>query len=177
MADLMFLADAAHEAGEHASAALWLTPGFWVGLSMLTLIGIMLWAGVPRLIGAALDRKIDGIKAMLDEATTLRKEAEALKAEYEGKLRSADRHAAELKAGAEEEAKAIVKKAKDDATALIARRQKMAEDKIAAAERAAVEELRAKAADAAAAAARTLIAQKHDAKADKALVDGAISSI
>lgn len=177
MADLVFLADAAHEAGGHADVALWLTPGFWVGLSMLTLIGIMLWAGVPRLIAGALDRKIDGIKTMLDEAATLRREAEALKAEYEAKLKSADSHAADLKAATEEEAKAIVKKAKDDATALIARREKMAQDKIAAAERAAVDELRARAADAAAAAARTLIAQKHDAAADKALVEKSISSI
>jgi len=177
MVDLVFLAHGAVEHGGHAKAALWLTPGFWVGLSMLVLIGIMLWARVPAMIGAALDKKIEGIKTMLDEAAQLRKEAEALKAEYEKKVKSADAHAAELKAAAEEEAKAIVAKAKEDATALIARREKMAKDKIAAAERAAVEELRSKAADAAAVAARGLIAKKHDEAADKKLVDSAISAI
>ncbi len=176
MADLLFLAHGA--AADHGGGApLWLTPGFWVGLSMLTLILIMIWLRVPALIGAALDRKIAGIKTMLDEAAELRQEAEKLKAEYEKKVKSADKHAAELKAAAEDEAKAIVKKAKEDATALIARREKMAEEKIAAAERAAVEDLRAKAADAAAAAARGLIAEKHDAAADKELVDKTISSI
>jgi F-type H+-transporting ATPase subunit b len=53
----------------------------------------------------------------------------------------------------------------------------MAEEKIAAAERGAVAELRAKAAQAAASAARGLIAQNHSAKADKKLVDEAIGSI
>ena len=61
--------------------------------------------------------------------------------------------------------------------ALIARRTRSAEDKIAAAERNAVAELRAHAADAAAQAARALIATGHDAKADKALVDEAIAGI
>ena len=46
-----------------------------------------------------------------------------------------------------------------------------------AAQRGAVAELQAKAADAAATAARALIAKGHDAKADKALVDEAIAGI
>lgn len=178
MADLMFLAAAAHEGGEHAEAtALGLNAGGWVAATMIALILLMIYLRVPQLIAAALDKKIAGIKAMLDEATQLRAEAEALKAEYQKKLKSADAHAAELKTAAEEEAKQILAKAKDDATALIARRERMAEDKIAAAERAAIADLRAKAADAAAQAARGLIAQGHDAKADKALVDRAIAGL
>jgi F-type H+-transporting ATPase subunit b len=61
--------------------------------------------------------------------------------------------------------------------AVISRREKMAADKIAAAELAAVSELRARAADAATQAAQGLIARNHSASADKALVDQAISSI
>ena len=73
------------------------------------------------------------------------------------------------------EAQAIVAKAEVDATTLLARRQSMAEDKIAAAERAAIAEVRSKAASAAAAAAASLIAAHHDAATDKALVDSAIA--
>jgi len=178
MADLSFLAAAGHEAAEHAEAnALGLAPGGWVAATMIVLILLMIYLRVPQLIAAGLDKKIAGIKAMLDEASQLRAEAEALKAEYEKKVKSADAHAAELKAAAEEEAKLILAKAKDDATALIARRERMAEDKIGAAERAAIDELRTKAAEAATQAARGLIAQGHDAKADKALVDKAIAGI
>ncbi|HYJ52204.1 MAG TPA: F0F1 ATP synthase subunit B, partial [Allosphingosinicella sp.] len=52
-----------------------------------------------------------------------------------------------------------------------------AEDKIAAAERAAIEEVRATAARAATAAAEGLIRDKLDAKADKAMVDATISEL
>jgi len=53
----------------------------------------------------------------------------------------------------------------------------MAEDKIAAAERAAVAEVRAKAADAATRAAASIIAETHGAGADKPLVDKAIAGL
>jgi F-type H+-transporting ATPase subunit b len=53
----------------------------------------------------------------------------------------------------------------------------MAEDKIAAAERAALDEVRAKAAQAATAAAEALIRDKVDAKADKAMVDATIAEL
>jgi len=53
----------------------------------------------------------------------------------------------------------------------------MAEDKIAAEERSAVEQLRSAAADAAARAAAKIIAERHDAKTDAKLVDQAIKEI
>jgi F-type H+-transporting ATPase subunit b len=53
----------------------------------------------------------------------------------------------------------------------------MAEDKIAAEERSAIEQLRSTAADAAAKAAARLIAERHDAATDAKLVDQAITEI
>ena len=53
----------------------------------------------------------------------------------------------------------------------------MAEDKIAAEERAAVEQLRATAAEAASKAAAKIIADRHDAATDARLVDQAIKEI
>ena len=78
---------------------------------------------------------------------------------------------------AKHEAEEIVAKAKADAEALIERRTRMAEDKIAAEERAAIEQLRAAAAEAATKAAARLIAERHDAATDGKLVDQAISEI
>jgi F-type H+-transporting ATPase subunit b len=60
---------------------------------------------------------------------------------------------------------------------LVERRTRMAEDKIAAEERSAVEQLRATAADAASKAAARLIAERHDAASDGKLVDQAIKEI
>jgi F-type H+-transporting ATPase subunit b len=53
----------------------------------------------------------------------------------------------------------------------------MAEDKIAGAERTAIAEVRARAADAATRAAATIIAQRHGAEADKTLVDRTIAGL
>lgn len=162
---------------EHEDSALGLAPGGWVALSMLVVIVIMLAKGVPGLIARGLDRKIAGIRAQLDEAGRLRAEAEALRDEYRARAASATAEADAIVARASEEANALLTKAKADSEALVERRTRMAEDKIAAAERAAVAEVRARAASAAATAAATLIAQHHDQNADKALVDRAIAGL
>jgi len=149
----------------------------WIALAMLAVFAVMLWKRVPALIGQALDRKIAGIRAELDEAEQLRKDAEALKAEYEAKAAAADAERTTMIARAHHEAEAIVAQAKLDTQALIERRTRMAEDKIAAAERQALDEIRARAATAAAAAAARLIEEKHGAEADKAMVDRAIAGL
>lgn len=172
---------AAHAAEEHAEAAAFgvsaLTPGFFVALAMLVVFAIMLKAKVPAMVAGMLDARIGEIRKQLDEAARLRTEAEALKAEYEKKAREADGEIATLKAAAERQAGEIVEKAKADAASLIERHRAMSEAKIAGAERAAVAEIREKAASAATVAARELIAQKHGASEDKALVDQAIAAI
>lgn len=149
----------------------------WVGIAALVvLIGMVIWK-VPHRIGAMLDSRIAEIRKQLDEASALRREAEALKAEYEAKAASAQADAESIRSHAHSEAQAILVKAKASAEELMDRRARMAEDRIAAAERAALDEVRAKTAAAAAAAASTLIAEHHGADADHALVDKAIAGI
>lgn len=177
---LLLLAHAAAEhadAGHHGPAALGLTPAMWVALSMIVLLGIAVYLKVPGMLTSGLDSSIAEIRKQLDEAKALRAEAEALRKEYADKIANAEKDAAAMLEHAKHEAEAIVAKAEADTTAVIARREKMAEDKIAAAERGAVAELQAKAAEAAAVAARGIIAAKHTAEADKTLVDQAISGI
>ena len=172
-------ADAAAHGGEHAEPMAFglIGPGLWVALAMSVLILIALFLGVPKMLTAGLDSGIAEIKKQLDEAKALRAEAEALRKEYADKIANAEKDAAAMLEHAKHEAEAIVAKAEADTTAVIGRREKMAEDKIAAAERGAVAELRARAADAAAVAAKGLIAKNHGAAADKALVDQAIGAI
>lgn len=185
MADILLqLAAAAHAAGaehgaEHAVPAAFgfITPTVWVALAMATLIGIMVWKKVPGLITSGLDSSIAEIRKQLDEARQLRAEAEALRKEYADKIACAEKDAAAMLDHARHEAEAIVAKAEADTAVVIARRERMAEDKIGAAERAAVADLRSRAADAAAIAARGLIVKNHGAPADKALVDQVIASI
>jgi F-type H+-transporting ATPase subunit b len=154
-----------------------LTPGFFVALAMLVVFAIMLKARVPSLIAKALDTRIAGIREQLDEAAKLRAEAEALRDDYAKKAKDAAAEIVAMKDAAEHQAAEIVEKAKRDSAALIARRQAMAEEKIATAERAAIEQVRVRVAEVAAAAARELIAAKHGAEADRKLVDQSIAQL
>ena len=166
--------------GGHGAAeatAFGMGPGFYVALAMLVVFALAIWKKVPSAIGKSLDKKIALIREQLAEAEALRKEAEALKAEYEAKAKSAGKEAKAMLKRAEADAEAIVAKAADDAEALVVRRQAMAESKIAAEERAAIDEIRAAAARSATAAATQLIAERNDAKSDKVLVDRAISGL
>lgn len=164
-------------AGEGAPSAFGMQDYQWVSLAMLVLIGVVVWKKVPGAIAGGLDKKIAEIKSQLDEAKTLRAEAEQLRDEYAAKIASAEKDAEAMMEGASREADAILAKAEADSEAMVARRQRMAEDKIAAAEREAVASVRASAANAAAAASRTLIAERHDSEADKKLADEVISSL
>lgn len=148
-----------------------------VALAMIAVIVLAVWKKVPAMIAGALDNQIAGIRQQLDQATALRAEAEAIKTEYEAKAKQAAIDAEAMKVAAEEEAKLIVARAKSDATALIGRRAQAAEEKIAAAERAAIADVRKTAAIAAATAAAQLIAAHHDANADAALIDQSIASL
>jgi len=166
------------DAGHAEPAAFGLiTAPMFISIAMLVVIAIMVWKKVPAAIGRALDSKIALIRDQLAEAESLRKEAEALKAEYEARSNSAEAEAAALIQRAHGEADEIVAKAKADAEALIERRSRMAEDKIAAEERAAVKQLRAAAADAAARAAGRLIAERDDPAADERLVNRTIAEL
>ena len=169
---------------EHDGGAAHAAPNFmgleapwFIALAIVAVFAILAWKRVPAAIARALDDKIALIRDQLAEAETLRKEAEALKAEYEAKAKSADKDRAALMDRARHEADEIVAKAKTDAEALIERRTRMAEEKIAAEERHAIEQLRSSAADAAAKAAARLIADRHDAGSDEKLVNQAIGEI
>ena len=176
---------APHQAGTEAThgevhvdpTGLGLNATQWVSLAVLVVIKIMVWKKVPALIASGLDAKIAGIREHLDAAAKLRQEAEALKSEYQARADQAVKDADAIRAQAKLDADAITTQAKADAEALIGRRTRMAEDKIAAAERAAIAEVRANAADVAVRAAAKLIADNHGAANDQPLVEQTITGI
>ena len=158
-------------------SALGINAAGWVALSMLAVIGLMLWKKVPSLVAGMLDAKIATIRTQLDEARGLRAEAEAMLADAKARSAASAGDAEAIVAHAHVEAQALLAKAETDAAELIARRDQMAEDKIGAAERAALAEVRARAADAAVRAAGTLIAERHGADTDRTLIDRTIAGL
>lgn len=154
-----------------------LEPYQWVSIAMLVLIAIFIWKKVPGLVTGGLDAKIAAIREQLDEAKQLRAEAEKLRSEYADKIANAEKDAEGMMENARKEADAIVEKAEADSKAMVERRKRMAEDKISAAERDAVAEVKSVAVAAAAQASRKLLAEKVDAAKGSSLADEVIASI
>lgn len=148
----------------------------YVGLTLFLLIAIFV-AKAPKRVTDALDKRIADTKRELEEAKAIRAEAEALLAEAKASQTAAAADAKAIVSFAEHEAAELIAKIKQDSELLVQRRTRMAEDRIAAAERSAITEVRAQAAEAAAKAAAALIAERNDADADKALVDKTISTL
>ncbi len=152
-------------------------PETWVALGFVIVIGILLYVGVPKMVGSALDARAVGIKAELDEARRLREEAQTLVARYQSRVAEAEREAEAIVAEARAEAERY---AADATTALghqIERRAQQAQDKIGQAEAAAMAEIRGLAADAAAAAAEKLIVARLDSGKASALISDSIKSL
>ena len=160
-----------------AGDAFWMNPTFWVGVAFAILIGYMLKAGVPAMIGKALDERAVGIKRDIEEARRLREEAETLLADYKKKHADAENEAKAIVDNAKREAEALAAETRKSLKESIERRTRMAEDKIARAEAQAVAEVRSTAVDLATNAAERLLADKVSGQGGVALVDQSIRDL
>ena len=149
---------------------------FWATVALFLFIGVIVYLKVPGMITKALDNRIKAIEAELAEAERLRLEAKFLLEEYESKRQAAASEAESIVAAAREEAFRLTAEAKTSLEALIARRTKAVEDKIAQAESQAIAEVRSRSADVAVEAARVLLTKQMANKGD-ALVDQAIRDV
>jgi len=149
---------------------------FWATISLFAFIGVIIYLKVPGMIGKALDGRIKAIEGELAEAERLRQEAKFLLEEYEAKRQAATTEAEGIVAAAREEAFRLTAEAKTSLEALIVRRTKAVEDKIAQAESQAVAEVRSRSADVAVEAARVLLTRQMGSKGD-ALIDRAIKDV
>ena len=149
---------------------------FWATIALFLFIGVIIYLKVPGMITKALDGRIKAIETELAEAERLRLEAKFLLEEYESKRLAATQEAEGIVAAAREEAFRMTGEAKASLEALVARRTKAVEDKIAQAESQAVAEVRARAADVAVEAARVLLTKQMASKGD-ALVNQAIKDV
>ncbi|MGN6571297.1 MAG: F0F1 ATP synthase subunit B family protein [Pseudolabrys sp.] len=149
----------------------------WVAIGFLFFVGLMLYVGVHRTIGKALDDRAARIKAELDEARKLRDEAAALLAEYQRKRREAEGEAQEIVSGAKAEAERLAVEAKARIEEFVSRRTKMAETKIAQAEAQAAADVRAAAAEAAVAAAEKILRQETKGQLASRLIARGIDDV
>jgi F-type H+-transporting ATPase subunit b len=134
-------------------------PEFWVAIAFIILMAVFAWLGVHRTVLTALDHRAQRIKAEIDDARRLKEEAAKLLADYQARRASAEREAQEIVTNARAEAERVAAEAKTRMEDFVARRTKTAENKIALAEAQALADVRAAAAEAAVAAASTVLSQ------------------
>jgi len=132
---------------------------FWVAVAFVLLVAVFGYFGIHRTVLTALDNRAARIKAELDEARRLKDEAAKLLAEYKARHAKAEAEAQEIITAAKAEAERIAAEAKTKMEDFVARRTKTAEGKIALAEAQALADVRAAAANAAVAAATTILSQ------------------
>jgi F-type H+-transporting ATPase subunit b len=137
-------------------------PENWVAIAFMIFLGVLAWLGVHRKLTDALDRRRARIKDELDEAVRLKDEARALLADYQRKQQEAEREAQTILAGAKAEAARLATEASSKMKDFIARRTGLAETRIAQAEAQALADVRSAAADAAVAAAGTILSGSTD---------------
>lgn len=152
-------------------------PTFWVLVSLLIFIGILLWAKVPALGAKALDARAEAIAKELGDARRMREEAQELLATYQRRQREAEGEAEALIAQAKAEADRLRAETRQTLEERIVRRTKMAEDKIARAEKQAEAEVRAAAADLAVKAAEQLIRARMDDQTRQRIFDQSLRDL
>ncbi|MFI3902884.1 F0F1 ATP synthase subunit B [Ochrobactrum sp. S1502_03] len=150
---------------------------FWALVALILFIALIVYLKVPGMIGRSLDERAENIKNELEEARTLREEAQQLLAEYHRKRKEAEKEAGDIVAAAEREAKALLEDAKRATEEYVVRRNKLAEQKIATAETDAINAVRASAVDLAIAAAGKIVADKVDTKVAGTLFKDAVGQV
>jgi F-type H+-transporting ATPase subunit b len=152
-------------------------PAFWALVALILFFVVVIYMKVPGQLGRALDRRAEAISKELDEARRLREEAEALLAEYQKKAREATDEAAEIIEQARREAAAMAAEAAQRSEDYVARRTRIAEQKIQQAETQALAEVRALSADLAIAASERILGDKVKGDAARSLIERAIGDV
>ena len=153
------------------------TAEFWVLIAFLLFFGIVFYLKVPAQMGSALDARANAIKKELDDARLLREEAQALLADYQKKSREAEDEAKSIIEQARREAESLAAETEKQLAESVARRSKMAEDKIARAEAQALAEVRGSAVDAALKAAEKILASKVTGAKSDELIQQSLADI
>ena len=141
---------------------------------ILLIFLVLIYLKVPGSVGAQLDKRADKIKADLDEAEALYKEAQDLLALYQKKQRDAAKEAETITGNAKIEAARMLEEGRVRLSETLLRREQLAKDRIAQAEAAAIDKVRIKTVDIAMDATREILAKGLAAAKSDSMIDAAI---
>ncbi|NQV99251.1 MAG: F0F1 ATP synthase subunit B [Rhodospirillales bacterium] len=152
-------------------------PTFWVATAFVAFILVLIYLKVPGSVGAQLDKRADKIKADLEEAEALFKEAQDLLSTYQKKQREAAREAEAIAEHAREEAQRMLEQVRQRLNETLARRLQLAKDRISQAETAAIDDVRVRTVNIAMDATREIMAKGLVTAKANAMIDAAIKEL
>ena len=103
---------------------------FWVAVSFVLFVGVLLYFKVPQKIFTALDESINKIKKDIEEAEKLKEEANHILSDYEAKLDKSKVEIDLMIKNAQKESESNIIKINDQFHKIFENRKKMAEEKI-----------------------------------------------
>ncbi len=150
---------------------------FFAFVAFVLFIALMIHFKIPSMLLGMLDQRSQAIAKELHDARRMREEAEKLLADYQAKRAAAEAEAKAIVDTAKEQAAAVAEETRAAMTAAMQRREKQAEDRIAAAGARAADEVRAAAAEAAVAAADKLIRERMSSATQTTLVTEGVAEL
>ena len=103
---------------------------FWVAVSFVLFVGVLLYFKVPQKIFTTLDESINKIKKDIEEAEKLKEEAKNILSDYEAKLDKSKVEIDLMIKNAQKESDSNIIKINDQFHKIFENRKKMAEEKI-----------------------------------------------
>ena len=149
---------------------------FWLLVAMIIFIAVI-WKPAKNGIIGGLDGRAERIRNELDEARQLHDDAKSLLAKYQRQLHEGESLAQEIVERGEADRKRLEEKMRTDFEAMIERRTKQAEDRIAQEEARAVQEVRGRAADLAVRATRKILTDKMGGDQAQTMIQNAIGEV
>jgi F-type H+-transporting ATPase subunit b len=140
-------------------------PAFWAFVGLVIFLAVVMYMKVPNTVTKTLDDRAAKITSELAAAEALRMEAEAKLAEVQKRAAEAEAEAVGIIEAARREADQLAAAADVALKDRIARRQKMAEDRIARAESDAIRDVKLAAVDTASRAAAAILTEQLTGKA------------
>jgi F-type H+-transporting ATPase subunit b len=151
-------------------------PKYSIALAFVIFIGVFVRYVLPHVL-RALDARSDAIRAQLEQAENLRKEAEALLAQYQQRYNAILAEAEAMVTATKEDVRLMKERAETELNATIERRRAQAEESIAQMETKARREIMESMVDIASANARQLMVQQLDTMKEDPTVAQVISQI
>ena len=149
---------------------------FWVLIAFVVFAYFAYKYGAKPIL-AILDMRTETIRKEIDEAETLKREAQTLLAEYQQKHRDAMSEAEQIVERAKQHAKSYELEAKQSLETSLERRRVQAEEKINLAKEKAIQDIRERIIDLSTYAAQELLEKNMKGKAGDQLIDDAIEQI